>query len=577
MGQTLVIAVLVGLLAVAPGLVVAAESPGAVGSLDGANGAVVGGGTSTVEQATTARPRIVGLYPNPPTEDDRGEFVTVALPPDANLSAYSLADEQTRVSLSPRLTDANTTPTTLDSPEPSSDTVTFSTDPGLTAWLTNRTVAPLSSALRLANSGETVRLVHRGRVVDEVSYESAPESERYEARADSWEPLGATDRAVVTAEDGTVGAFVLPDEPDRAVATLADAERRVLLAGYTFTSSRVVDTLAAAIDRGVRVEVLVDGSPVGGMSSDGAAALSRLDRAGATVRVFDGDRARYRYHHPKYAVVDDTALVTTENWKPSGVGGASNRGWAVTTGQEAVVEGLVETYRADAGWVDTVRWGEYDPTVVESDPATGSYPERFEATRLPVDRTHLLVAPDNAARVVRERVRRAEESLAIKQVRIGDRRFGLLQDVLDAAARGVEVRILLSGAWYVAEENEQFAAWLRDQAAAADLPLSVRVADPGGAFERIHAKGLLIDGEQALVGSLNWNDNAFRNNREVALLLEGEAVAGYFGSVFDADWEGESGSTGERDLPLGIALAVLAGVVVSILAAKHIAFEERSR
>jgi|APHM01.1.fsa_nt_gi hypothetical protein len=106
-----------------------------------------------------------------------------------------------------------------DNPESSSDTVTLSTDPGLT----DRTVAPLSLALRLANSADTVRLVHRDGVVDEVSHGLTPESERYDTRTDGWEPPRETNRIVVTAEGETVETFVLLDEPDRAVATLSDA------------------------------------------------------------------------------------------------------------------------------------------------------------------------------------------------------------------------------------------------------------------------------------------------------------------------------------------------------------------
>jgi len=524
--------------------------------------------------AETAEPRVVDLYPNPPTHGDPGEFVTVDLPPDANLSAYTLADDHTTVPLSPRETaGANVTDAVVTDPEAlAGETVTFSTDAGLTAWLTDRTVAPLAPDLQLADPGDTIRLQRDGEVVDEVEYGRATEGEVYDARADTWRPLGATDRPVVTAGPGEIEAFVLPDEPDRAVEVLESADERVLLAGYTLSSDRVVDALVDAADRGVAVEVLADGSPVGGMTGDEAAALSALDRAGVTVRVVDGDRARYRHHHAKYAIVDDRALVTTENWKPAGTGGRSSRGWAVVVDQRPVVEGLVDTYRADADWVDAVPWDEHDPTLVEADPATGTHPKEFETERLPVEETKLLVAPDNANREIRELIADAERSLDLKQVAVGDRSFPLLQAVLDAARRGVEVRVLLSSAWYVEEENQKLAAWLRDQAQVEDLPLSVRLADPDRAFQKVHAKGLVVDGEHTLVGSINWNNNSLDNNREVALLLSGEAVADYFGAVFDADWERDDGDG--RELPVGLGLVALAGAVASVLAAKHIQFED---
>jgi len=527
-------------------------------------------------QPTTRRePAIVAVYPNPVTDGDRGEFVTVTLPPDRNLSAFELADQQGSVALSPAARNqTNATGSTFVGARSPDGPLTFSTDPGLTGWLTEGPVAGLSGRLQLANNGERLRLRYEGAVVDSVAYDSAPEGALYRPGTDEWEPLGATARPVVTGEAGTVEAFVLPDGSDRVAAFLDAATDRIRLAGYTISSRQVVSSLAAAAERGVDVSVFADGSPVGGMTGTMATALSTLDQTEAKVRVLASERARYRFHHAKYAVVDDRALVTTENWKPAGTGGNASRGWGVITDQQRIVEGLAETFRADTNWVDAVPWTEHDPTLVEERRSTGQYTRSFEPQALPVEQTRLLVTPDNAGRRIRERIQSADESLDIKQVSIGDRSFSFLRAVLDAAARGVEVRILLSSAWYVAEDNRRLASWLRDQARVADLPLSVRLAETGDAFEKIHAKGMVIDGEQTLVGSINWNENAVEHNREVALLLDSDPVARYFGAVFEADWQGYRDGAGSGwSLPLGLGLAVLAGAVAAILGLRRIRFD----
>jgi phosphatidylserine/phosphatidylglycerophosphate/cardiolipin synthase-like enzyme len=529
-----------------------------------------------IEQSPPAEgPSIVAVYPNPVTEGDRGEFVTVALPSGSNLSAFALADEQETVSLAPPdRAETNATRSTFVAREAPEGRLTFSTDPGLTGWLRAGQVAGLSGGLQLANGGERLRLLHGGEVIDSVQYESAPDGEVYHPEKNRWRPLGATDRPVVTGGRGTVETFVLPDASNRAVEFLDSATERILLAGYTISSRRVVESLTAAVERGVEVVVLADGSPVGGMTGNMATALSTLDRRGAEVRVHAGERARYRYQHAKYAVVDDRALVTTENWKPAGTGGNGSRGWGVITDQSRVVEGLVETYRADTEWVDAVPWDSHDPSLVEERQSAGEYDRSFEPRSVAVEQTRLLVTPDNAGSNIRETIENADESLDIKQVSIGDRSFPFLRTVLDAAARGVEVRILLSSAWYVAEDNRRLATWLRDQARAADLPLSVRLADPGNAFEKIHAKGMIVDGDQTLLGSINWNENSVENNREVAVLLESEPAARYFGEVFEADWQGhETGERGGETLHLGLGLAVLAGAVAAVLGLKRIRFD----
>lgn len=506
-------------------------------------------------------PAIVEVYPNPPTYGDTGEFVTVEFPPGANVSAYALADDHRKVSLK---LEGNRTVV-----EERTE-ITFSTARNQTKALTNRTVQPLSDRIRLADRGDRLRLFRDGTLVDTVQYGRATEAEVYNATRDEWHPLGATDRPAIGATGGEIEAFVLPDEPDRAVEFLESASERIYLAGYTLSSQRVVEALTDAHEAGVTVEVLVDGSPVGGMSGHAAAALDELDREGIDVRVIEGDYDRYRFHHAKYAVVDGEALVTSENWKPSGTGGRSSRGWAVITDQQPIVEGLVETFHADTGWVDAISWNEFDDvTLVENSRASGAYPREFKIETLRADRTELLVAPDNAEEQIHSAIRNAETSLDIKQVQISDQQFPLLQAVIEAAERGVEVRILLSGVWYARAENEQFKAWLEDQAEAGELPLEVRIADPGNAFEKIHAKGLIVDGEQTLVGSINWNNNSVQNNREVALLIESREVAAYFGDVFEADWQRDD----KQELPLGLALVALLVAVLAVLGASRVQFE----
>ena len=518
-------------------------------------------------------PHIVELYPNPPTDGDRDEFVTVALPPDTEPGAYELTDGHTSVGLGVGPTGGPTNGTNVTTGGPgvwSGGIVTFSGEPNTTASLTDRNLAPLGG-LELANDGDRLVLRRGGETVDTVGYDRAPEGSVYDASAGTWQPLGATNLSVASARGGRVEAFVLPDAGGRAVELLERAEDRILLAGYTLSSPAVASALRSAHDRGVSVEVLVDGAPIGGTTGQQAATLDSLARAGIPVRVLDGEYARYRHHHAKYAVVDDRALVTTENWKPAGVGGRASRGWGVVTNQTAVVSALVELYRADTGWVDTVPWADHDPTLVEDYPARGSFPASFEPRELPVEQTSLLVTPDNARRELRTVIERAEESVDILQVSV-DGGFSLLEAAIAAAGRGVEVRLLLSGAWYTREENRRLLERLERRAERADLPLSVRLVEPGGAFERLHAKGLIVDGERVYVGSLNWNEQAATENREVGLLLEGEAVGAYFERVFEADWRRTD--DGEFGLPLGVALAVLAGVVAAILVARRIQFAD---
>jgi len=529
-------------------------------------GAAAGTGQTAGEETATdpvSESRIVAAYPDPVAGGDAGEFVVVDLPPGTDAGRLALGDGETTAHLPNATLGGEVVLATR--PE---------AVPNVTGrWNhTDRPVVRLRGRLELANGGEELRLRRGNRLLDRVAYDRATEGavRRWNATDGdrrAWRPLGATDRPVVRTDGGRARAFVLPDGAGVPVASLRDADRRLLLAGYTLTSRRVARALRSAAARGVTVRVLVEGGPVGGITRRQAEVLDGLVESGIPVTVIDGPRARYRYHHAKYAVVDDRVLVLTENWKPSGTGGRSNRGWGVLLSDERAARVLARTFRADADWRDGVPWQRFrrGETFRRVPPANGSYPTRHEPRTVPVRNASVLVAPDNAQPTMVRLIDGAERSVRVVQVSI-DRNLPLVRALERAARRGVRVRVLLSGAWYTREENRNLTEELNRRAERRDWPLTARLARSAGRYDTVHAKGLVVDGEHAAVGSLNWNDHAVRNNREVVLVLEGTAVGGYYAGVFDADW-----SAG-RQLPVGVLVAVALGAVFALALARRIRF-----
>ena len=528
LSRTLVPAALVAVIAVA---VFAAPASGAVPAAPG-----------TVR--APEEPRIVALYPDPVPNGDPGEFVVVEFPEPTNLSEWSLADGETVAGFSNRTVEGR---------------VALSADPAAARNLTDDTVLSLDGRLDLSNAGETVELRHGTATVDAVMYDRSREGERW--TPDGWVPLGASDHDPAVVGPADVEAFALPDSPGVPARALSGADDRILLAGYTLSSERAVRELERAAARGVEVRVLVDDSPVGGTSERQVAALDRLAESEAAVRVTGGERERYRFHHPKYAVVDDRALVLTENWKPSGTGGGSNRGWGALVRDAAVADDLAAVFRGDWTARDAVPWerhrGSVDP--VSSNANRASYPERFVPRNLSVERVRLLTAPDNAETGIVREIRDADESVLVEQVSFGSRATPPVRASVDAARRGVRVRVLLSGAWYVREENRERVRWLNALAEREGLDLEARVAEPRSRFEKIHAKGVVIDERRVILGSVNWNNNSLRENREVALVLVGDEVGAYYARLFRADWRG-----GAWRLPAGVAVALALATLAAV-------------
>jgi len=542
------LAVLLAVAAVVPAPIAAAPgAPGATNATDSATAA---------DPSASGGPRIVSALPDPTTPDDRGEFVAVAAPAGTELS---LSDGEDTVSFAAP-----------------GGTVAVAADPAAAANLTDHPV--VAPGLGLANGGETVTLrvvggdgdaAGNGVVADRLSYDRSREGALLERRdgAWSWWPRTLPRRNVTTHGPANATLFVLPDSPGRPIATLRAADERILLAGYVVASARVADELVAARERGVQVEVLVEDSPVGGFPRRSSRVLDRLVAAGVSVRVV-GDP--HSFHHPKYAVVDDAALVMTENWKPAGTGGKKSRGWGVVARSPAVAADLAATFETDATLPETAPWETYrvGRSFVRTESANGSYPSRIAPETLRVDRVAVLRAPDNAESAVVSRLDAAESRIDVLQPTVeADGPF--VRALKRAADRGVSVRLLLGSAWYDEEENRALAERLNEWADRTGSPLSVRLARPGGRYGAIHAKGVVAD-DTALVGSLNWNRHSARENREVVLALSDPAAAAYFREAFAADWRASGRGTEPKP---GLVAAAALAVVVGLAALRRLEFE----
>ncbi|MEF8838032.1 MAG: phospholipase D-like domain-containing protein [Haloarculaceae archaeon] len=517
--------------------------------------------TQAAASGTGRDTRILTVHPNPVADGDAGEFVTLRVPPgDSAVNGV--------VNLS--LSDGEAT---AEVPEVPGAEVTLSNAPDRVTDTVSGPVSQLPAGFALANGGDTVLLRAANRTVDCVQYSDAPEGDVLAVpagdRSPSWKTLGTTDFDVATAGSGLVRAFLLPDAPGVPVDTLRAADRRLFLAAYTLTSRRVAEALRAARDRGVDVRVVVDRDPVGGMSARQASLLDNLTAAGVDVTTLGGEDARYDYHHAKYAVADERALVTTENWKPAGTGGRSSRGWGVVTSQPAVVRRLAALFRADAGWRGAEPWRAVREEVETEppDPASDRFPRERDPERLRVNGSRLLIAPENAEGAVVAAIDAANESVDVLQVSVGGPHQPFVRAIRRAARRGVEVRLLLSSAWYVEGDNRDIVTALRTAGANRSLPLEVRLAEPRGRFEKVHAKGVVVDGETVILGSLNWNNHSARENREVALRLDGEAAAAYYLESFEADWRG----TATR-IPVGLLVGLAVVATMALLWSRRIEF-----
>lgn len=393
---------------------------------------------------------------------------------------------------------------------------------------------------------------------------------------------GGSRFAPVTYPNVSGTAFVSPD-CSRGILeeTIREADTEILLNVYEFTDTGLAQELCDAAGRGVRVSVLLEGGPVGGIPPEEFPVIDQLVKTGISVRIMegsDGDHVPYRYDHAKYLVVDGRdLLVTTENFKEHSfphIGESGNRGWGVILHSSDLAGYFSRVFREDENGPG-VNLAEGRPGDTES-PVMETYHPVFVSQAFQGAEVTPVLSPDTST-LIADMINRSRERVWIQQAYITEypngRENPFLAAAVNAARRGVDVRILLDGYYYNIEgekDNDEMVTSLSTLAARENIPLQARVLYPEKTgLLKVHTKGVITDGE-VLVSSMNWNENSACFNREAGVIIKSLPAASYFASVFLSDWSGDMpdqqvqvpGTDGQDGM---IRMAALAAVLILLV------------
>ena len=444
-----------------------------------------------------------------------------------------------------------------------------------------------TGTLKLGNKGDEIILREGGEETCRVAWPEdvvCREGQVHFCDNGVWDPrplmIGQSRFAPASFSGVSGTAFTAPDaslETIQQAIRLADTE--LLINVYEFAHPGVAADVAAALDDGVSVTILLEGGPVGGMGAEekGAAAYLRDEGAAVyTMETTDAAHARYRYDHAKYLIADrEAVLVTSENFKVSGFpdrGSAGNRGWGALITDPRVADYFARVFTTDLAGNDIVPFT-----------GTGTLPEEEERDTYqpefgtqPFDNAIVtpVLAPDTA-HLIPALIGEAETTVDIQQAYISNWTGGApnpyLEAAVDAARRGVSVRIILDSYWFNIEgenDNDEMAALINARAAAEELPMEARLARLGPGYpDKVHNKGVIVDGDAVLISSVNWNENSPSFNREAGVIIENPDAGAYFSSVFTADWEDAGPLPDETAAPVDdthIRQEIAAGVVLLI-------------
>ncbi len=264
------------------------------------------------------------------------------------------------------------------------------------------------------------------------------------------------------------------------VRAIQRAKRTVDIAIFRTDREEIEKALGAAVQRGVKVRVLVAHTNRGGENR-----LRKLEQrlleTGVTVSRTGDDFVRY---HGKFLVADDTLHLFGFNF--TAVDTNKSRSFGVSTRDASAVREARALFDADSS---------RQPFVPK--------------------RTHLVVSPENARETLAAFVKGARRQLLIYDVNIQDRVFMKLLE--QQASAGIDVRVI---------------GKCKGCKGVDVRPLRSM---------RLHVRAMVRDGARAFVGSQSLRRIELDKRREVGVLITNSAVARQLRSIFETDWaESES-------------------------------------
>jgi cardiolipin synthase len=438
--------------------------------------------------------------------------------------------------------------------------------------------------LRMANSKDVLMLYENGILIQKVAWPEdvkPREGQIHYLEQGVWDPrplmIGQSRFSPAVFRNISVTTFVSPDSSgDMFSYAVNQASDQVLLNVYEFSSPLMADTLIAAWQRGVDVNIILEGGPVGGITPEEKGVIRKMTDLGIPVSIMEsrpGTPAPYRYDHAKYVVIDRRAVfLTSENFKYSGfppAGMTGNRGWGVYLEDPDLADYFSMVFMTDSQGksVTAYNGSAGNPEILPPGNHTAEFQPGFfaGATVSPV------IAPDTSSQII-GLINSADRSIEIEQAYITNDTTSRLNPYLSAAInasrRGVHVRVLLDSYWYNIEEekdNDEMVDLINRIGKSENIPLEARCADLALIdVDKIHNKGVIVDNQRVLVSSINWNSVSPNFNREAGVIIDHPGVAHYFLEVFEDDWNPRVKSSVIKTdyLKIGVAAVILVLLVI---------------
>ena len=265
---------------------------------------------------------------------------------------------------------------------------------------------------------------------------------------------------------GKAEPFLSPDDSfERVMGLLGSAKKRVYISTYKFSSLPVYYALLDLQKNGVDVRLML-----------GQQSSINLEVPYVIVRK--------PLNHAKYAVIDDSFLVSSENFDEGGMpAGEGNRGWWI----------LLKESDIDLRNLFALDWNN-----ALGSPLGSEELHRITGTK----KGKLLISPENSFPEIIGLIESAKRSIYAEQLYI--KNADIIKALEGASESGVRVTLVLDDRSNLSIEGAELSF-----------------------FPDMHNKGIIIDESAVLVSSINLSDESLFENREVGVVLYDDGVVKY--------------------------------------------------
>jgi phosphatidylserine/phosphatidylglycerophosphate/cardiolipin synthase-like enzyme len=367
------------------------------------------------------------------------------------------------------------------------------------------------------------------------------------------------DPSVVALEEMDVTNITCHVGPDAGWTTLKPflegTTGTLTVAMYEFYAQYIIDTvttLGSGTDAKLNMILQVSANDKDTEGELSESWNDRLDFVKASVsgphRIFNNS------YHTKVAVRDSSAFwLSSGNWSPNSqplikpgteqtLYSNGNREWHVIIEHEPLAQMYEKFILYDMKMASEVPAEEAAPVMpdllvpeeafLEAEAAV-IQPAPFEPKKFALNgdtvKVQPLMSPDNYAKEILELIKSAERSLYLQFSYIRQPSTEIFDEIISAITdkmeEGIDVRVIVSS-----NQNPQHS----------DVLIGTRKWRRSmfrKQTSKLHNKGILVDGEIAVVGSNNWSSDGTQYNRDTSLIFHSRPITEYYTKVFLFDWD----------------------------------------